>query len=263
MTTRRHFTQSRFGHIHWIEAGERGRDSIALLHQTPRSTDEFAEVLPILAETHHVIAVDTPGYGCSDPVPGQPTIADYAEAVAAVLEDAGVAGVHVGGHHTGAIVAIEMAAAYPELVRSAILSGPVFIDAETRAKLLPFFVQWHVQPDGSHFADKWQKFSRWENDPALLQRLVLDVFRAGEMSEQGHMAVVHYDMEARLPLVRCPGLMLYGSRDPFGYTEKSRRFLDYFRPGREVTLDGGVFMANEIPVAWSAAVRGFVSEIAT
>ena len=70
-------------------------------------------------------------------------------------------------------------------------------------------MQWHVQEDGSHFADKWQRFSQWETDPALLQRLVLDVFRAGESSEQGHLAVVAYPMEVLLPLVRCPGLMLY------------------------------------------------------
>jgi pimeloyl-ACP methyl ester carboxylesterase len=256
--TRRHLAQTRFGHVHWVEAGERGRDAVVLLHQTPRSVDEFAELLPRLASSYHVIAVDNPGYGCSDPIAGQPAIADYAEAVVAVMDDAGIARAHVCGHHTGAVVAVELAVGSPDRVRSAILSGPVFIDDETRVQLLPFFVQWHVQPDGTHFADKWQRFSRWEKDPALLQRLVLDVFRAGEASEQGHLAVVAYPMEARLPLVRCPGLMIYGSRDPFGYTAKSKRFLDYFQPGREVVLDGGVFMANEIPDAYAAAIREFV-----
>lgn len=259
--TRRHLTPTRFGHIHWVEAGDRDRDAIVLLHQTPRSTDEFADVMPHLATSHRVLAIDNPGYGCSDPIAGQPTIADYAEAVVAVMDDAGIARAHVGGHHTGAIVAVELAAGYSDRVQSAILSGPVFIDDETRAQLLPFFVQWYVQADGAHFADKWQRFSRWVKDPALLQRLVLDVFRAGETSEQGHLAVVAYPMETRLPLVRCPGLMLYGSRDPFGYSEKSKRFLDYFQPGREVVLDGGVFTANEIPDVWAAAVREFVTAL--
>jgi pimeloyl-ACP methyl ester carboxylesterase len=126
---------------------------------------------------------------------------------------------------------------------------------------MPLFLQWHVQPDGAHFADQWQRFTRWENNPALLQRLVLDVFRAGETSEQGHIAVVECDMQARLPLVRCPGLMLYGTRDPFGYSEKSKRFLDYFSPAQEQTLDDGVFMANEIPEACAAAVRDFVATV--
>jgi pimeloyl-ACP methyl ester carboxylesterase len=258
MMLRRHFTYTRFGHIHWVECGDRGRDAIVLLHQTPRSTDEFAEVMPLLGRTHHVVAVDNPGYGASDPIPGQPTIADYAEAALAVMNDAGIVRAHVAGHHTGAFVAIELAAAHPGRVASAVLSGPVFMDDETRAQLLPLFVQWHVQADGSHFTDKWQRFARWEEHPAMLQRLVLDVFRAGEASEQGHIAVIEYDMARRLPLVRCPGLMLYGSRDPFGYTEKSRRFLNYFSPARELTIDGGVFMANEVPELWADAVRQFV-----
>ena len=49
-----------------------------------RTPDEFAEVLPLIAARRRVIALDTPGYGCSDPVSGQPTVADYAGVVRAL-----------------------------------------------------------------------------------------------------------------------------------------------------------------------------------
>ena len=52
------------------EAGE-GRP-VVLLHQTPRSGDEFAEVLPILGRHRRALAIDLPGMGASDRTPAAP-----------------------------------------------------------------------------------------------------------------------------------------------------------------------------------------------
>jgi pimeloyl-ACP methyl ester carboxylesterase len=64
---------SRLGQVHCIVAGESSGVPLLLLHPTPRSIDEYAEVLPLLARVRRVIVMDTPGYGCSDRVPGQPS----------------------------------------------------------------------------------------------------------------------------------------------------------------------------------------------
>ncbi|MDQ1341649.1 MAG: hypothetical protein QG571_265, partial [Pseudomonadota bacterium] len=77
---------SSMGQVHCIVAGEGAGAPLLLLHQTPRSVDEYSEVLPLLARERRVIALDTPGYGCSDRVPGQPSIADYAGAAIDVLD---------------------------------------------------------------------------------------------------------------------------------------------------------------------------------
>ena len=92
---------SRMGQVHCIVAGEGAGVPLLLLHQTPRSVDEYAEVLPLLARERRVIALDTPGYGCSDRVPGQPSIADYAGAAIDVLDALGIERATVVGHHTG------------------------------------------------------------------------------------------------------------------------------------------------------------------
>ena len=39
---------------------------VLLLHQTPRSSDEFRDVIPMLAETHRVYAMDSLGFGDSE-----------------------------------------------------------------------------------------------------------------------------------------------------------------------------------------------------
>jgi pimeloyl-ACP methyl ester carboxylesterase len=256
----RRFVDTALGHVHVVQAGPRTGVPIVLLHQTPRSIDEFAEVLPLLAARRHAIAIDTPGYGCSDRPARQPTVNDYAAAVVAVLDALGVQRAHCVGHHTGAIIAVELAAGWPQRVAGVGLSGPVYADGAGRAALAPHFRQWHPVPDGSHLQEKWLRFTTWTDaEPALLQRLVVDLFRAGETSEFGHFAILEYRMEDRLPMVSCPGLILYGRRDPFTTEATRRHFHRAFKPTHEVELDGGVFLPNEAPIGFAEAVLGFLT----
>jgi pimeloyl-ACP methyl ester carboxylesterase len=250
----RRFCRTGLGHVHVLLAGEDPRPPLVLLHQTPRSVDEFADVLPLLVRERRVVAVDTPGYGCSDRVSGQPGVEDYAGAVLDALDALDIRRCVPVGHHTGAIIAVELAASAPDLVDRVALSGPVDLDAAGREYLKPFFRQWTIAPDGSHLAEKFGKFLQWVPDPALVQRLVVDLFRAGTASEQGHFATTFYRMEDRLPLVRCPALLLYGSRDPFSTPARAVLHRAAFRPVAEVTIDAGVFAPNENPAAYAGAV---------
>lgn len=77
---RRQFCDTHMGQVHVVTAGEGPATPLLLLHQTPRSIHEFAEVIPLLAKSRRAIAVDMPGHGYSDPVPGQLTIEHYARA---------------------------------------------------------------------------------------------------------------------------------------------------------------------------------------
>jgi pimeloyl-ACP methyl ester carboxylesterase len=86
----------------------------------------------------------------------------------------------------------------------------------------------------------------------------VDLFRAGEASEQGHFAVATYRMEDRLPLVQCPGLLLYSAKDPFSAPERSEPFRRAFRPATEVMIDAGIFCANEAPELFAGAVLGWL-----
>jgi pimeloyl-ACP methyl ester carboxylesterase len=254
----RRFCRTRLGQVHVVLAGKDPRPPLVLLHQTPRSVDEFAEVLPLLARERRVVAIDTPGYGCSDRVPGQPSVEDYAGAVLDALDALEIGRFVPVGHHTGEIIAVELAASAPDRVDRVALSGPVDLDEAGREYLKPFFRQWTIAPDGSHLAEKFGKFLQWVPNPPLVQRLVVDLFRAGTASEQGHFATTCYRMEDRLPLVRCPALLMYGSRDPFSTPARAGLHRAAFRPVAEVTIDAGVFAPNENPGAWAGAVLGWL-----
>jgi pimeloyl-ACP methyl ester carboxylesterase len=255
---KRQFVSTALGQVHIVEAGAGAATPLVLLHQTPRSIDEYAEVLPLLAARRRTIAIDNPGYGCSDMPPREPTLEDYAAVVRDVLKALDTPRAIFIGHHTGAVISVELAAAYPELVERVVLSGPVYVDAAGRAELMPHFVQWHAAADGAHLMEKWTRFRTWGIDTALTQRVLLDLFRAGERSEEGHFAVARYRMEDRIGLVRCPALLLFHANDPFTDPARAAPLAAAFRPSRTVTLPTGVFGANEDPAAFAQAVLDYV-----
>jgi len=258
LAMRRRFCNTPLGQVLCLEAGTGDATPLLLLHQTPRSIDEYAEVAPILAQGRRVVAVDTPGYGASDRVPGQPTVALYADAMTAVLNELGLARAIVVGHHTGALIGFEMAAATPERVERLVLSGPIYMDEAMRAHLRQLFEQWRVVPDGSHLKKKWDAMQTWLARPDLIQRVLVDLLRAGEASEQGHFASAEYRMEDRLKLVRCPALLIFSRRDFFATPESAGPLRAALRPCREAFIDAGVFPANEAPLEFARLILEYV-----
>ncbi|MFV1963162.1 MAG: alpha/beta fold hydrolase, partial [Acidimicrobiia bacterium] len=69
-----------------------------------------------------VLSLDLPGHGRSDDPPC-PTITEYADVVAGVLDEIGIHDARIVGHSMGAFIGIELAARFPSLVRSLVLIG--------------------------------------------------------------------------------------------------------------------------------------------
>jgi pimeloyl-ACP methyl ester carboxylesterase len=86
---------------------------LVLLHALGLSRDSWAPVVPALAEHFHVVAVDLPGFGRSAPLPTEPSPKALAAAVAAFLDEQGIAVPHVVGNSLGGWVALELAALRP------------------------------------------------------------------------------------------------------------------------------------------------------
>ena len=113
----RHYANTENGQIHYQDLGS--GDPIVLLHQTASSSVMYERAFPYLTESNRVIAIDTPGFGMSDPPPGpEGVIQYYAQAVVAVLDDAKISKAHIVGFHTGATTAIEVSTTFKERVLS-------------------------------------------------------------------------------------------------------------------------------------------------
>jgi len=114
-SVKRGFVDTPRGQIHYATAGKGA--PVLLLHQTPRSWDEYREVLPIIGERYRAIAMDTIGFGDSYKPKERGTIETYAGGVMDFLDSMSIERVSLVGHHTGGVVAVEVAATYPKRVR--------------------------------------------------------------------------------------------------------------------------------------------------
>jgi pimeloyl-ACP methyl ester carboxylesterase len=258
----RRFVHTPAGVLHCAIAGT-GRP-VLLLHQTPRSWDEYRDVLPLLGRDVQAIAVDTVGFGdsCKPPL-GQDSIERWAQASIGLLDALGIEQFAVVGHHTGAVIATEIAAAFPQRVEAAVLSAPALVDAAFRAtrQAKPSTVD-NVQrkADGSHLTELWRIRQPWypQGDIELLERFVVDALKAGPRAAEGHAVVARYVMETRLPLICCPVLVLAPTQDPHAYPQ-ARPLADAIAGSRYVEIEGGMVpLPDQMPEEFARHVLEFL-----
>jgi pimeloyl-ACP methyl ester carboxylesterase len=246
--------------VHYAEAGE--GEPILLLHQTPRSWDEYRDVLPLLGRSRRAIAMDTVGFGDSTRARGEATIERFADCAAQLLAALGISRAAVVGHHTGGVIALELAARRPDVVERLVCSSTPFVDDEGRARRAARPVIDEVEPsdDGSHLAELWRGRARFypRGRPDLLTRFVVDALRAQEPPHAGHRAVWAYRMDERIALVRAPALLIGATEDPFAYPHLPQ--LAAALPGSSVVeLKGGMVpLPDQLPQEFAAAVDGFL-----
>lgn len=214
------YASTPLGQLHYVESGS--GTPVLLLHQTPRSFDEFAEVLPLLARNHRAIAMDMLGFGLSAPeAGGQQSIEGMAQGAVALLEALEIDRAHVLGHHTGGAVAIEVAAAAPDRVAGLVLSSAPWTDPgyrESHADGDGVDVVDHAA-DGSHLVELWSLRSPYypADMPGLLDRFIRDALAPGVDPGEGHLACARYVMEDRIGLVTAPTLLIGADADPFAF----------------------------------------------
>jgi pimeloyl-ACP methyl ester carboxylesterase len=258
----RAFLDTPAGQIHYRTAGT-GRP-VLLLHQTPRSSDEYRDVIPMLAREFRVVAMDTIGYGDSHKPPKTCAVEDYARGALDLLDGLGIARTAVVGHHTGAVIGTELAASHPGRVERLVLSNSPYVDAEDRErrKTRPPIDEFEVREDGSHLTELWQRRLAFypKGRPDLLTRLVIDALKAGDRAEEGHRAVSAYRMETKVGAIRCPTLVVCGTDDPFSYPRLGP-LAAAIRGSQSLPIPGGtVATVDQMPGEFAAAVLPFLRE---
>ena len=187
-----------------------------LLHMSPNSGRIFDALLEEMGRDREVVALDTPGFGESDAPPAPPSIEDYAACVAHLADGLGHAKIDVMGYHTGAMTAIALAVARPELVRRVVqISCPVFTAKERDAFRAEYRGR-ELRADGSHLVEAWlnlQKFYGLEVPLEVLARNFAEGLRGGPFAPWGHRAAFDYDLAAALPKVAQPVLIVNPADD--------------------------------------------------
>jgi pimeloyl-ACP methyl ester carboxylesterase len=258
----RGFARTPEGVIHYAETRE--GSPVLLLHQTPRSWDEYRDVLPLLGRRHRAIAMDTLGFGDSDKPPGPDSVERWARAAVGLLDVLAIERAAVVGHHTGSVIAIELAAAYPERVERLVLSGTPLVTPEGRRERERRPAVDEVEPseDGAHLAELWRQRMAFypPGRPDLLTRFVVDALRAGDRASSGHHTVWEYDMEPKLERVRGPALVVVGTDDPFALPH-ARPLSERLSGSSVLEIPGGMVpLPDQLPREFAEAVLGFLAD---
>ena len=97
---------------------------IFLLHQSPKSADEYKPLIEMWSNDFLMIAPDTPGFGASDPLESQKvTIEEIAEATIELADALGIDRFGLYGFHTGAIISIALAHQFSDRVEAYLRIG--------------------------------------------------------------------------------------------------------------------------------------------
>ena len=238
---------------------------LVLLHGGLSDGRSWTPQLESLAREYDVIAWDAPGCGGSADPAADLRLADYADAVAALVRALGVGPVHLAGHSFGAGLAIDVYGRHRQLVRSLILSGGY---AGWRGSLPPAEVEARLN---RALAELERPPAEWVDSylagffgpcvpPAIIEAaraMMLDVRPRGALPML--TAFASADLRAVLPTIAVPALLIYGAEDvraPRGVAEALHASI----PGsRLILVPGAGHDVNlEAPQEYDAAVRAFL-----
>lgn len=268
----RGYARGPHGLVHYQDTGvvavPRGRKPVLpliLMHQAPMSSRQFDCVYSLLAERGiRAIGVDTPGFGMSDPTPFVPKVDDWASSVIAVMDHLRVRKANALGHHTGALLATELALQYPNRVEKLIINGPFPITAEERQKRLASNkineIDFEYRPDGQHlaasFMTRWNMYGEGGN-PKLTTRVIVEKFQGFGPFWYGHHAAYQYDHLIKMRGITQPTLLLVNTGDQiYPLAARARAARPDFAYAE--IQGGGVDIVDQKPVEWADAVANYL-----
>jgi pimeloyl-ACP methyl ester carboxylesterase len=147
---------------------------LVLLHGNLSTIEvDFGRMIPTLAKTRQVIAVEQQAHGHSADIDRPLTIQNWADDTAALLRHLGVEDADVFGYSSGSAVALQMAIDYPELVRKLVLASASYALDGLHPEVLGGVQQ--IQPEhlaGTPFEEAYARVApRPEDWPVLIEKI--------------------------------------------------------------------------------------------
>jgi len=212
--------------------------------------------------------MDTPGHGNSDDPPRDYQIEDLAGVVIDFLDGLGIDRSHLAGHHTGAMIAVEVAAAYPQRVNKLFLSGcPARYYEQSVSKEIteppsqsrPTW-EFDITSDGQFLIKAWEIYQSIAVPGLSLDRLFTEfVITLGQSTRRYTVPTHQYNIQPRLGLIQSPTLLVSGSADWFlDELESTKTLLPRCRT--RVIPGYGLFPSVENPQGFAQAILNFLED---
>jgi len=246
------------------EAGEPAKPTIVLLPGYPSSTRAYVRLIDRLAPDWHVVAIDYPGFGSSDPLPGSPTFDLLAEITGKAIDRLGVRDYAIYMFDFGSPVGFRIALKHDQRVRAIVTQNGNAYAEGFGPGVAPLAAWWKDREGGQASVDAFVSLAgtqlQWTagaRDPqnidpeqALADQLVLDL-----PGRADYMKALLWDYQNNPPLYpawqewlrhRQPKVLaVWGANDPFFIQQGAEAYRNDV-PNAEVTLlDTGHFALEE------------------
>ncbi|WP_181320019.1 alpha/beta fold hydrolase [Saccharothrix carnea] len=229
--------------VRYTDSPDRSRTPVLLVHGMVASTRYLAPTMARLARDRAVVAPDLPGVG-NTPRSGPPaSMYDDAEVLGGVLA-AGAGPAFVVAHSGGCHSATELALRNPDLIRYLVLVSP----PQNRRAPSAIIARW--------------TWAMAHEPPSLVRDLLREGLRCGpRMVWAAFRDLCTYRLEAALPQVRCPVLVVRGTKDPLLSRTWAAHLAGLARDGRHVEVRGGHSLPYTAPEHLVETVSGAVSDL--
>ena len=237
----------RYAHVdglrwHYRVGGPLDAPPVVMPHGFVISGTYLLPLARLFARTHRLYLPDVPGFGRSAKPPEAWDLPAMARGLARWMDAEGVPRASFVGNSMGCQMIVELAAQAPDRVDRAALIGPT-MDPEAGA---------------------WGNALRLLRDaprehPLLVLEHVPDYLRAGvPRALRTYRHALAHPMLSRAALVRCPVLVLRGTRDPIVTPRWARRLARAFPDARLVEVDGAHALNYSHPRRVEAVLRPFL-----
>ena len=248
-------------HISYRRAGN--GPPIMFVHGGASDSRTWTPQLKALSDAFTVIAWDEPGAGRSSDVPDNFELSDYADCLAGLISQLGIAPAHLAGLSWGSTVSLELYRRHPHLVRTMILAGGYagwkgsLGEEEAQARL----VGAHKMLDTPEHQFDPTLPGLFEGAPPakfvpLLEAMAADVRQDSLQTALEIMAKT--DLNHVLPNITAPTLLLWGALDARSPLRIAKEFERKIPNVRLVVIAKCGHVINlQTPEAFNKAIRIF------
>ena len=176
-------------------------EPLVVLHGAYMNIPSMGEIVPMLARTHRVYALELQGHGRTTDIDRPMTYQHFADDVVAFMDSVGLESANVFGYSVGAVVGLQIAIRHPERIRKLVALSAAYDVRGWQPAFTEFLP--HLTPDvmmGSPFEAEYRALQPDGDFRELATKLI---------------ALEHEPMawEAEVRTIRAPVLLITGDAD--------------------------------------------------
>ncbi|MEE8121590.1 MAG: alpha/beta hydrolase [Anaerolineales bacterium] len=245
---------------------DRAGTGVLFLHGLGSCSEDWGLQIPIVRERYWVLTLDMPGHGRSSQPAGWPSIEDMALQIASVVKEQAEMPVHVVGLSLGGAVAMQLALAHPEVVRS--------------LTLVNTFARLHSGSNGFFrklvrisfvMLGRMDRVGQWvaaglfpEPEQELLRQAAAERIASNPRSAylRAIWAATRYDIRDRLNEIDTPTLVVAGANDQTVSMEAQRELAGHI-PGAQLVVipDSGHATPIDAAEAFNRTLLDFLYKV--